>query len=98
MNIPTSEEIRVIIREEILDLFSAYQIQSKPKVDEDETGGVDFASKITGKAIPTIYSLAAARIIPHYKQGKQLIFKKSELEAWKFSNKRRTVAEIQTQL
>lgn len=42
----------------------------------------------------TLYSYTSKRLIPHYKRGKRLVFKQSDLEAWLSESKKKTVCEI----
>lgn len=44
-----------------------------------------------------VYHLTSSREIPHYKQGKSVYFKKSELEEWMTSDKVRTDAEVRAE-
>ena len=90
--IPTIDEIRAAVRDELKKIVSAYQFQ--PQIAADEIGGVDLAVKVTGKAKATIYSKCHDRTIPHWKQGKQLYFSRNELTEWLRSGKRKTVSEI----
>jgi predicted DNA-binding transcriptional regulator AlpA len=94
LSIPTTDEIRSAVRDELAAFFSLYHLQ--PQVETDEIGGVELAMQITGKAKPTIYDLVHKRQIPHSKRGKQLYFSKRELLDWISSGKRKTVAEIQS--
>ncbi|MBS1669543.1 MAG: helix-turn-helix domain-containing protein [Bacteroidetes bacterium] len=50
--------------------------------EKDDLGDVTFASKITGLAIPTIYSKSSKGEIPCMKQGKKLYFSKNDLLSW----------------
>lgn len=91
--IPTLEEIRAAVRDEIAVALSAYQLQ--PQTEADDIGkGAEFASKITGKAVPTIYDLVSKRLIPHSKKGKDLYFSRNELLQWLADGKRKTQDEI----
>ena len=45
--------------------------------------GIDEACKIIGKAKPTIYTLVRKRLLPCYKNGKQLYFFEDELLEWR---------------
>jgi excisionase family DNA binding protein len=40
------------------------------------------AAAFVNLAITTLYKKKAKRIIPHYKPGKKLLFKKAELLVW----------------
>ena len=55
---------------------------------------IETASRIIGKAKPTIYTLVRERKIPCYKNGKKLYFFEDELMAWISSGKRKTILEI----
>lgn len=55
---------------------------------------VEEAAEFTGLARQTLYGFTSRRAIPHFKRGKNLLFKRSELEAWMLSNKRKTIAEL----
>lgn len=56
---------------------------------------IETASRIIGKAKPTIYTLVRERKIPCYKNGKKLYFFEDELMAWISSGKRKTILEIE---
>lgn len=93
INIPITDEIRLAIREELSAFFTSNPIQQQPEADEIGKGA-EFASKITGKAVPTIYDLVHKRQIPHSKRGGDLYFSKTDLLNWIKGGKRKTVAEI----
>lgn len=42
-----------------------------------------------------IYAMTASNKIPHYKSGKRLYFKQSEIDEWIFSNKIKTNDDIE---
>ncbi len=90
--IPTIDEIRAAVRDEMQVFAAAYPFQ--PQIEADEIGGIDLAVQLTGKAKATIYSLCHARLIPHSKQGKQLYFSRKELLEWLKAGKRKTQNEI----
>lgn len=96
LTIPTTDDIRSVVRGELKDFFSSFQFQ--PKTETDDIGkGAEFASKITGKAVPTIYDLVHKRLIPHSKVGKDLYFSRNDLIQWLKDGKRKTTAEIQSE-
>ena len=90
--IPTIDEIRSAVRDEMQNFAATFQLQ--PTIELDEIGGIDLAIKITGKRKPTIYNLCAERLIPHSKQGKRLYFSRNELLQWLRDGKRKTRTEI----
>lgn len=59
-----------------------------------EIGKIDLAMEVTGLVKPTIYSMVSDRKIPHYKMGKNLYFKRKDLEDWITSGKRKSIAEL----
>ena len=93
ISIPTTEDIRAAVREELAAYFSNFPVNQQ--TESDEFGGVEMAARITGKAPATIYNLVSRRKIPHSKRGKQLYFSRNELLGWIQSGKRKTVTEIQ---
>ena len=94
LNIPTTDDIRAAVRDELAAFFSTFPLQQK--IDLEEIGkGAEYAAKITGKAVPTIYDLVHKRLIPHSKRGKDLYFSKTDLLAWIKAGKRKTASEIQ---
>ncbi len=46
-------------------------------------------------SVATIYSMIHRMEIPNYKKGKRLYFKKSDIDAWITSGRRRTHSEIE---
>lgn len=56
--------------------------------------GINEACKIIGKAKPTIYTLVRKRLLPCYKNGKQLYFFEDELLEWIANGRRKTVREL----
>lgn len=92
LTIPTTDEIRAVVRDELSAYFSLHQFQ--PNTETDEIGGIDLAVEITGKAKPTIYGLVHKRLIPHSKRGKRLYFSRKNLTEWIISGQRKTQSEI----
>lgn len=93
LTIPSTEDIRTAVRAELAEFFSTFQFQPQSEI-ADIGKGAEFASRITGKAVPTIYDLVHKRLIPHSKNGKDLYFSKSELLEWLKAGKRKTQTEI----
>lgn len=61
---------------------------------EDDLGDIELASKITGLAIPTIYSKVSRSEIPHMKRGKKLYFSRQELIHWIKGGKKKTLSDL----
>ena len=53
-----------------------------PLPEPDETGGLDLAIRITGKAASTLYKYTMLKAIPFTEKGKRLYFSKKELISW----------------
>lgn len=92
VNIPilSEDDIRRILREELAAALSS----STRNEHADQVGkGAEFASRITGLAVSTIFALTSRREIPHSKKSGALYFSRRELESWMLSNRRLTQAE-----
>lgn len=68
--------LRRILKEELENSRSSAQDAKSEIVFLEE------ALEITGLAKPTLYSKTSKNEIPHYKRGRKLYFKRSELLAW----------------
>lgn len=56
---------------------------------------IDEASLITGMSRGYLYKLTSQRLIPHYKKGRKLYFKKAELEQWLLEAPVKTQGQIE---
>lgn len=66
-------------------------ISSKSVLDTQEV------ALLLGISESRVRHLTAARDIPHYKQGKSVYFKKSEIEQWQLAQRIPTNDEIRSQ-
>lgn len=66
----------------------------KEKEEEDDI--IDFAGalKLTGYAAPTLYAKTGKGEIPHFKKGRKLFFRKSELIEWIETGRQKTQVDI----
>ncbi|HEY1196193.1 helix-turn-helix domain-containing protein [Flavobacterium sp.] len=60
--------------------------------------GIEEASRLVGKAKPTIYALVRQRRIPCYKYGKKLYFFEEELLEWISKGKKKTIQELESEV
>jgi excisionase family DNA binding protein len=60
--------------------------------------GIEQASRLIGKAKPTIYALVRQRKIPCYKYGKKLYFFEDELLEWISRGKKKTIQQIESEV
>lgn len=68
--------IRKVIKEELENTNPSHSVPKNEIVFLEE------AIVITGLAKPTLYSKTSKNEIPHYKRGRKLYFKRSELLNW----------------
>jgi excisionase family DNA binding protein len=87
----TVRDLKSLIRETVSHVLD--ERESK-KTNNETLMNVQEAAALVNLAVATLYEKTSERIIPHYKHGKKLLFKKSELLAWIESTKRKTVHEI----
>ena len=67
-----------------------------PKLDAEKDDILEFegALKLTGYAAPTLYAKTAKGEIPHFKKGRKLFFKRSELIKWIEEGRRKTKKDL----
>ena len=64
---------------------------------EKEILSVADVCKILGLKMGSIYNLNNKRKIPHYKQGGRVYYKRSEINEWLQSDKRKTLQELKSE-
>lgn len=84
--------IKRVVRDELQQLISKGDIEL-PK-DTNEVIDIKQASELMGVSVQTIYGKTSTRMIPHYKKGKKIYFKRDELLAWLTEDKRKTRDEV----
>ena len=91
--------IKLEITKRDLDAFAqsllAQQQPAAPAATAKEILTVAEAAEFTGLAKQTLYAFTSQRTVPHFKRGKNILFKRSELEVWMLQNRRKTVREIE---
>ena len=68
------------------------------KSDQDAFLGVEEAASFLGIAKATLYGKCSKLLVPHFKQGKKLYFRQSELTDYLQSGKRKTIVDIQNKV
>ena len=76
------------MQEQLDRIEKLVRLNSKEVLDVEEVALMLNVSK------SRIYHLVSSRNIPHYKQGKKVDFKKSEIEEWQLQDRIPTNAEI----
>jgi excisionase family DNA binding protein len=77
------------------------ELLNHPPSAKEETSkflNIDEAAAMLHKSKPTMYRLATERRFPVYKNGKQLLFKESELNEYLNQTRRKTCYEIQSEV
>lgn len=86
-----TDEFRALIKEVIKETLKEERLAS-----ESNTSllNIQEAAALLNLAVATLYEKTSERLIPHYKHGKKIMFKKSELLAWVESRKVKTIRQI----
>lgn len=66
----------------------------KPLQKDSEYLTVHEVAALINRKVQTIYGMTHRRQIPHFRRGKMLMFRKSEIETWIESTRRATNEEI----
>ena len=85
------EEFKNVLKGAIREVIAEQDINRN---NEETLINVQEAAALLNLAVPTLYEKTSNRLIPHYKHGKKLMFKKSELLAWIQLRKRKTIIEL----
>ena len=90
----TPEELKNLIETSIRNVLT--EDKKLPESDAERFMTIDeLCEYLPYKPIKaTIYKKARKRLIPHAKQGKNLVFLKSEIDEWLRSGKVKTVKEL----
>ena len=93
-------EILEPIIDECLERAMNKYINSMALEPKDDSGvfTMDETAKYLKISKPTLYGLTAKRIIPHYKRGKRLYFRKADMDEWIYKGKVKTDAEIKDEV
>ena len=91
----TIPEIREILREELTKVLAENNNVNLTNKEKEEILNIKQVSELLNLAVPTLYSFTSKNILPHFKQGKKLYFKRSELLKWVEEGKIKSKAEIE---
>jgi excisionase family DNA binding protein len=89
------ERFREMLKETLLEVVNELQLD---RDNHTTLLNIQEAAALLNLAVATIYEKTSQRSIPHYKHGKKVLFKKSELLAWVELRKVRSTDEIQMPL
>ncbi len=97
--ITSKEDLKIFIQQAVKSAVNhclgEHQRKEEPK---DQIYGIKKASEVLGIAIPTIYTKTSKGDIPHFKKGKKLYFRHSELMNWIEGGRRKTFQEEKQEL
>ncbi len=85
------DEFKSLLKETLTEILSEGKIVSE---NESTLINIQEAAALLNLAVTTVYEKTSEKIIPHYKHGKKIMFKKSELLAWVESRRVKTIHEI----
>lgn len=87
----TKDELKSLLKETIIETLNESGIGNKK---DDNLMNIQEAAAMLNLAVATIYEKTSTKAIPHYKHGKKILFKKSELVAWVESRKVKSLQDI----
>ncbi|HEY0743037.1 MAG TPA: helix-turn-helix domain-containing protein [Chryseosolibacter sp.] len=85
------DEFKSLLKEALKEILSEDRIET---TNEATLINIQEAAALLNLAVATIYEKTSEKLIPHYKHGKKIMFKKSELLAWVESRRVKTIHEI----
>jgi excisionase family DNA binding protein len=84
-------EFKSLLKEALREILAEDKIET---TNESTLINVQEAAALLNLAVNTLYEKTSEKLIPHYKHGKKIMFKKSELLAWVESRKVKTIQEV----
>ncbi|WP_165824010.1 helix-turn-helix domain-containing protein [Pseudochryseolinea flava] len=85
------DEFKSLLKETLKEILAEDKISNE---DQSTLINIQEAAALLNLAVNTIYEKTSEKLIPHYKHGKKIMFKKSELLAWVESRRVPTIHEI----
>jgi excisionase family DNA binding protein len=90
----TKEEFKTLLKKSLLEVVAELKLQND---SEDQLMTTQQAAAFLNLTLASVYDKTSQKLIPHYKQGKKIMFKKSELVAWIESGKISTMDDIEAE-
>ncbi|SDH32567.1 transcriptional regulator, AlpA family [Flavobacterium omnivorum] len=88
------ENLFEIILEKLNNIEKAIEKLNTSSNNDDDFMNIEQVASFVGLSKATVYGLILQRKIPHFKVGKRLYFKKSEIVNWIISSKVKTEQEV----
>ncbi|HEY3402422.1 MAG TPA: helix-turn-helix domain-containing protein [Ohtaekwangia sp.] len=88
------DEFKALLKETLIEVLAEH----KPEMEDSSAlMNIQQASAWLNLAVATLYEKTSTKSIPHYKQGKKIMFKKAELLEWIESHKVKTTTDVDRQ-
>lgn len=85
------DEFKTLLKETLKEILAEDKVTGE---NQSTLINIQEAAALLNLAVATIYEKTSEKLIPHYKHGKKIMFKKSELLAWVESRRVKTIHEI----
>lgn len=85
------DELKGLLKEALREILAENNTE---KENNTTLINIQEAAALLNLAVATLYEKTSEKLIPHYKHGKKIMFKKSELLAWVEARRVRTIHEI----
>jgi len=85
------------IEKQLTEMRKALLCTTLEKENQEEIMTKEQVCELLSISVSNIYKLTSTRQIPHYRRGKKLIFKRSEIEKWAFESRIKTMTELETE-
>jgi excisionase family DNA binding protein len=89
------DELKSLLKEVLKEIMSETKTDTENKTT---LINIQEAAALLNLAVGTIYEKTSEKTIPHYKHGKKIMFKKSELLAWVEARRVKTIHEIRKEV
>ena len=80
--VTTHEELRELFHESIQKFKEGLEAEPQHQAPSDPIFTMDEATAYLKLSKSTLYGYTSKSIIPHFKQGKRVLFRKSHLDHW----------------
>ena len=87
-------ELKSLIKEALLEIMTEHK--TTVSGDNDLLDVPQAAAYIKSK-VSTLYEKTSAKMIPHFKKGNRILFKRQELDAWIQKGKVKTTDELRAE-
>ncbi len=90
----SAPEFETLLENTVRKVLNANKLNSNLDSDSEDIGDIEFAHKITGKSISTLYRLSSTGGLPCSKRGNKLYFSRKKLLQWISEGEKPTVEDL----